>query len=232
MDQEKGYFCCMDIAGLLRQNEFFKEFSKRNLVLLAEICIPKTVKKRETLFIEGQEGNFMFFLVRGNIQVFKTSPEGREIVIKVIKPGEIFAEVILFEEKHYPASAVALKESHVLLISKRQMSCLLVNESFRNEFICILMKKQRYLADRIYYLTVHDVEDRFFHFLEEQYGIKNEYKMTLSKKDIAAAIGTTPESLSRLLLRLKNEKKLSWEGKLVHLSEGFWEHRECYNPPR
>lgn len=175
--------------------------------------------------MEGSEGNFMFFLVSGNIQVYKTSPYGREVVIKVLKPGEIFAEVILFEEKLYPASAVALKECRLLLISKRQMSCLLVDEPFRNEFIGILMKKQRYLTEKIYYLTVHDAEERFYHFLEEQYGRKEAYRLTLSKKDIALAIGTTPESLSRLLLRLKNEGTLSWEDKIIRLAEGFWESR-------
>ena len=78
-------------------------------------------------------------------------------------------------------------------------------------------------ADRILYLTGHDVEERFFFFLQEQFGRRQEYRIPLSKKDIAAAIGTIPETLSRLLLRLRGEKKIRWEGDNLRLAEGFWE---------
>jgi CRP-like cAMP-binding protein len=85
------------------------------------------------------------------------------------------------------------------------------------------MRKQRYLADRILYLTGHDVEERFFLFLGEQFGRRDKYRIRLSKKDIAAAIGTIPETLSRLLLRLREEEKIRWEGENLDLAEGFWE---------
>ncbi|MBA7578249.1 hypothetical protein ES708_20111 [subsurface metagenome] len=94
----------------------------------------------------------------------------------------------------------------------------------------MLMRKQRYLADRILFLTGHDVEERFFYFLEEQYGRKGEYRILMSKKDIAAAIGTIPETFSRLLLRLKQEQKLRWEGENLYLAKDFWKGFEAENP--
>ena len=78
-------------------------------------------------------------------------------------------------------------------------------------------------ADRILYLTGHDVEERFFLFLQEQFGRLESYRIPLSKKDIAAAIGTIPETFSRLLLRLRNEKKIHWEGETHQLAAGFWQ---------
>jgi CRP-like cAMP-binding protein len=215
----------MDIRGLLRQTEFFKDISEKSVTSLAGICIPKTVEKRAFVFLEGQEGHSMYILAEGAVQLFKSTPEGREVVIKTMKPGEIFGEVILFEQAAYPVSAVALRRSVLLRVPKVQIDCLLAADSFRRDFIGMLMRKQRYLTERILFLTSHDVEERFFLFLEEQYGRREEYTITLSKRDFAAAIGTIPETFSRLLLRLREQGILRWEGRTLTLPRGFWERR-------
>jgi CRP/FNR family transcriptional regulator len=168
----------------------------------------------------------MYLLVYGTIQLHKSTADGRDIVIRVIGPGEIFAEVVLFEEDNYPVSAVALEDCLVLMLPRQQVHCLLAEEAFRNAFISLLMKKQRHLTNRILNLTLHDVQDRFFLFLKEQYGTKQVYNIPLSKKDISAAIFTNPETFSRLLQRLRQNGTLVWEQKKLTLSEGFWEHHD------
>jgi CRP-like cAMP-binding protein len=218
----------MDIVKLLRFTDFFRDLSEKNLKSLAKICIPKTVEKKQTLFVEGREGHSIYLLVSGGIQLFKTSKDGRETVIKTITLGEIFAEVILFEKQNYPVSARALRKSDLLLIPRFQLLCLLVDENFRNDFIRMLMSKQRYLTKRILYLSAYDLEERFFLFLKEQYGLKNEYTIHLSKKDFAASIGTIPETLSRLISRLENAGKISWKGKSITVKKGFWEELDLY----
>ncbi|MGQ9571395.1 MAG: Crp/Fnr family transcriptional regulator [Thermodesulfovibrionales bacterium] len=212
----------MDIEKVLRQSEFFKGIADDNLRALAYISIPKKLERKKTIFLEGQEGHSIFLLVHGAVKLYKTSPVGKEVVIKIIYPGEIFGEVILFEKENYPVTAQTLRDSLILMLPKFQIHCLLNIERFRNDFISMLMKKQRHLADRILYLTANDVEERFFLFLEEQYGRKNEYIINMSKKNIASVIGTNPETLSRLILRLKKEKKILWEDKKLTLKPGFW----------
>jgi CRP-like cAMP-binding protein len=216
----------MDIRGLLGNTEFFKGISEKSVTSLAGICIPKTVEKRALLFVEGEEGHSMYILAEGAVQLFKSTQDGREVVIKTIKPGEIFGEVILFEQSAYPVSAVALRRSLLLRIPKVQIDCLLVSDSFRREFIGMLMRKQRYLTERILFLTSNEVEQRFFLFLEEQYGRREEYTVALSKQDFAAAIGTIPETFSRLLLRLREGGTLRWEGRTLTLPRGFWQRRD------
>ncbi|MBN1893039.1 helix-turn-helix domain-containing protein, partial [bacterium] len=73
------------------------------------------------------------------------------------------------------------------------------------------------LADQMQSLVSENVEMRLFRFFREQYGRKTEFKISLSKKDVAAAIGTTPETLSRLLLRLKKQGRVVWEGRDVKM---------------
>ena len=214
-----------DIISFLSKTDFFKDIVGDSLTALAEIAMPKTAEKRELLFLEGDEGRSLYILVEGTIQIFKAAADGREVVIKTVLPGEVFGEVVLFEEKRYPVSARALSKSRLLTLPRVQIECLLAEDAFRRDFIGMLMRKQRYLAGRILYLTAHDVEDRFFEFLREQYGEKQTYSISLSKKDLAAAIGTIPETFSRLIMRLKREGIIRWEGKILTLGERFWETR-------
>ena len=215
----------MDIEFLLEQSEFFKGVSAKSKQALVKICMRKALQKNEIIFSEGDDGHSLYLLASGNVRVFKSTPDGKETVIKVIGPGELFAEVILFERDVYPASAVALKNGVVYLLPKRQFYNILGDKAFRNDFIRMLMKKQRYLADQLHALTAYDVEDRFVRFLLEQYGKKDEYRILLTKKDIASAIGTIPETLSRLLRRMQREGKISVKGKIIKLKSDFWKQR-------
>ena len=68
-------------------------------------------------------------LAEGGVQLYKTASDGREIVIKTLRAGEIFGEVVLFEQKEYPVSAVALEKSLLLRLPRKQIDCLLVADS-------------------------------------------------------------------------------------------------------
>lgn len=209
-----------DPIPILLESDFFRTLSPAHRRQVAEICLDRPLKKREILFHEGEKGRAIYLCARGSIQLYKDSQDGQEVVIKIIRPGEIFAEVILFEQDRYPVSAVALKESLVYMLPAAQFDCLLQDAGFRRDFMANLMGKLRFLADQVQYLTAFDVEARLFRFLNTQSGGKNPFRIDLSKKDVAAAIATTPESLSRLLLRLKKEKKLIWEGKSISILNG------------
>ena len=213
----------MDIFAFVDRSDFLQGVSKKNKQLFVDICVPREVAKKTVLFHEGNEGTSFYFLASGGIGIYKGAPDGREVVIKVIQPGEPFAEVILFEESRYPVTAIAVRPSLVFVIEKKQFNSLLDNKDFRNDFITMLMRKQRYLAERIKYLTMHDVEDRFFLFLLEQYGPRDKIVPALSKKDIAAAIGTTPETYSRLITRLSDNGLIRIEGKTIMIRDEFWE---------
>ena len=212
----------MDIEKLIMNTAFFKGLSDAHREELVRICAVQAVRKRDYLFHEGESGNSMFLLIGGNIQLHKNTEDGREVVIRVIKPGDVFAEVVLFERKRYPVSARAVTNAEVLVFPKQGIHRLLAEEGFRNDFIALLMAKQRYLAERIQELTTKDVEHRFFTFLRSQYGERKLIKTPLSKKDIAAAIGTTPESLSRLILRLTDDEIIEWKGKEIRILSDPW----------
>ena len=206
----------------IKEAEFFKGLTDQHSRELAEISTVREFNKRAYLFHEGEQGKSMFLLKEGNVQLHKNTEDGREVVIRVIKPGEVFAEVVLFERDRYPVSARAITDVEVLSISREGIQQLLAKEDFRSAFITLLMMKQRYLTERIQELTTKDVEHRFFNFLRNQYGEQDVIHSPLSKKDIAAAVGTTPESLSRLIQRLTDNEVIEWKGKEITILSNPW----------
>jgi CRP/FNR family transcriptional regulator len=212
----------VDVYRILDQVRFFEGISRGSKEALSKLCLPWERSRQTTLFREGEPGEAMFLLARGRISLHKLSPDGREIVIKVIKPGEVFAEVILFESRVYPVTAVALTDILVFKLLRRDLLNLLRQDDFRNDFIAMLLRKQRYLADRIQQLTSQDVEQRLRAFLIEQYGERDQINIEINKKQLAAAIGVTPETLSRLLQDLKRRKCLIWKQRVINVTPEFW----------
>jgi CRP/FNR family transcriptional regulator len=213
----------MDVYRILGQARFFEGISRASKEALSRFCLPVERTKQSVLFREGEPGEAMYLLARGRMSLHKLSQDGRETVIKVLKPGEVFAEVILFEKRFYPVTAVALTDILVFKLLRRDLLELLRHEDFRNDFIAMLLRKQRYLADKIQQLTSQDVEQRLRAFLREQYGEREQILAEISKKQLAAAIGATPETLSRLLQDLKRRKCLIWKQGTITIAPLFWQ---------
>lgn len=212
-----------DLSKLICNAKFFSGLSDDACRRLAELSRKRTIAKRDFLFMEGNEGKAVYLLLSGSIQLVKTNLDGKETVIKTVKPGELFAEVILFEKTRYPVTAAAVTEADVAELPRDGFLKLLDEPDFRNDFMAMLMAKQRYLTERIQQLTSMDAEERFIEFLRDQYGERDTLQIDLPKKDIAAAIGATPETFSRLLQKLEKHGGFSWKGKTIRVTPEFWE---------
>jgi CRP/FNR family transcriptional regulator len=212
----------MNPFTMLDFTDFFGGLSEKSKLMLSEIASPKALRKGQILFCEGEKGHAVYLLGSGSIQLSKAGPRSKEVVIKVIQPGELFGEVVLFEQDTFPATAAAIRKSTVFVLPKAHFHGLMERASFRNDFIVLLMCKQRYLAERLRHLQTHDVDERFLLFLRENFGTRERIVPGISKKDFAAAIGAAPETFSRLLLRLNREGIATWKGKEIVLRKGFW----------
>ena len=220
------YNVAMNIDESLQKSELFSGLSDQHRTDIKNMGIKLSLEKGKTLFFEGDIGQSFYVLLEGSIKLYRTTDDGREIIVRILTGGEIFGEVILFVNETFPVSSLALENSNLYSIPRKAFHHLMEKEYFRNEFISVIMKKQRYLSNRIHYLSAYDVEERFFKFLLENYGVKQTYKINLSKKDFASAIGTIPETFSRLTSRLKKREIITWDKKKLILKDNFWEDYE------
>jgi CRP-like cAMP-binding protein len=211
------------VSSVLSRSAFFSGLSPESRLRAAAACRRIALRKKEVLFWEQTEGDAMYLLEQGAVQLGKTAEDGTQVIILTLKPGETFGEVVLFEEHRYPVTATAVTDSVVLVFARRAIRRLLEERAFRDEFITMLMRKQRYLADRLRDRVACDVESRLLVFLRDRYGAHPTLRIDLSKKDIAAAIGVTPETLSRLLAQRRQDGQLTWQGDCVTVSDALWQ---------
>ncbi len=164
----------------------------------------------ELVFLEGDKGDRFFFLIEGLVRIYKVADNDREVVLRHIRPGEMFGEVILFNSELYPVNATAQRESVIFSIKRSVFMELFSDESFMKYFVSNLFQKMRYLTERVAFLNAYDVEERFFLFIDEHYGLRPVIEVDLSKAEIAEAIGTIPETISRMIARLKIRDVVIW----------------------
>ncbi len=217
----------MEPCWVLEKSEYFGGLSEQGRCRVAALCRRTTCEKGDVVFFEGQKAESVFLLESGAIQLVKTSVDGKEVVIRAVRPGGVFAELALYGGT-YPVTANVTEVSRVHAVPAADFRSLLRDEDFRQDFEVGLIKRIRFLGDRILYLTACDVEERLLRFLRERFGEEDSYTVSMPKKDIAAEIGTIPETLSRLIHRLAKDGEMTWEGHSVRLAPGFWErHARC-----
>ena len=218
----------MDSIQALRQSSLFHFLSEQD----REEIIKKsggtaTFKKGKQLFLEGDIANYFYIVLEGRIQISRQSIEGKKVVLKDMLQGDSFAEIILFEENKYPATATAEEDSIVLRLDKKQFRKHLENKKINEAFILNLLKKLRFLARKVELFNNAKVSDRFYHFIETYYGKKERFIIKESKKEIASKIGTIPETFSRMISKLKKKGTiLSWNKRELILEENFWNKYE------
>jgi CRP/FNR family transcriptional regulator len=209
----------MALRELLTQIDLFQGLSSANAAELSAVSLRRKILKNQILFVEGQKGRSIFILETGVVQLYKSSPAGREVLIRAVKPGEIFAEILLFERDTYPVTARVAQSGTLYAIPKLSIHYLLDQRDFRNAFIGGILKRYRHLTDRILYLSAYDSEQRFKLYLKDLYGEKSGTFHALPKKSAAEAISISPETLSRLLLKYK--KHIRWAKGKIEIARGF-----------
>ncbi len=207
----------IDLGAILGQAALFGGLGRESRAVLARETRLVECRKGAFLFREGDEGGAAFLLLEGGIQLLKHAAGGQDVVVKTVAPGELFGEVVLFEQDRYPVSAVAVGPSRLARIPSAALRRLLDDAAFRSDFLRAVMGRMRYLAERILTLTAYDAEERLFRFLEEHYGRRETYRLTLSNKALAAAVGVTPETLSRLKERLVAAGDVEWAGRRLRV---------------
>ncbi|NLZ17577.1 MAG: Crp/Fnr family transcriptional regulator [Desulfobulbaceae bacterium] len=206
---------------LLHQCMLFSTLSEGQLAELAEISSKHRYDKGDTIFREGDAGIGFYIVASGKVKIFKSSPEGKEQILHIFGRGEPIGEVPVFHGLPYPASAEALRDSELLFFPRAQFVGLLEKHtSLALNMLAVLSKRLRRFATQIEHLSLKEVPGRLAMYLlymaEEQKNM-NEVVLDIPKGQLANLLGTSPETLSRIFLKMSEEGLIQVEGKRITL---------------
>jgi len=212
---------------ILKNLPLFSELTNQQLDKVAAISKLINCKKNEIIFQEGESYKGFYILITGSVKIFKFSFEGKESILHIIKPGESFGDVPLFEGTNFPVSSQAIAHSSLLFIPEKSFKVVIKN----NPVICFNMlsgfaKKMRRLTQKVEELSTKEVSNRLARYLLDEIkksGNENLpepfVQISLSKKNISSYIGTIPDTLSRLLKKFSEEKVIRVDGKTIFITD-------------
>ena len=210
-----------ELSAFLKQTILFDGLSDSQLLELAAITIPQSYTKDESLFQQGELGYGFFIVQSGRIKVFKLSKDGREQILHVFEEFDHFAEVPALDGKPYPASAEAIEAARVLFFPRQPFLKLI--EQQPDLAINLLKSFARHLrrfSNLVDTLTLHEVPARLASYLlhlSQQANSAEVITLDLSKGQLAARLGTIPETLSRVFAKLKRQGLLNVQGMQIQL---------------
>jgi len=189
------------IIEKLQKLDLFKMLDEYELECIAEISSLKTLTMDNILFYEGESPQYFYLLLKGNLKLYKTDLKGNEIVIHYFTQASFIAEMASLESIKFPATAIAMsKEVEVLLIDKEKFLKILREDAhFSFHLIKSITIKVKHLELVINRNMVYDAMTKVCSFIEEN----PQYVITAKNKEIANFLNMAPETLSRILSKLR-----------------------------
>ena len=179
----------------------------------------------ETLLIrQGQAATHFFLVLEGRVKLFRISVDGQEKVVEIIHAGQTFAEAVMFmQHSVYPVFAETLAATHIVsipndlmlqVLSEHPKSCL--------HLLGHLSIRLHMRLGELETLTLQNATQRFALYLIQQ--LENraaesaDIDLMLPKHLIAARLSMQPETLSRLMARLRDEGLITITGRHIHIA--------------
>jgi CRP/FNR family transcriptional regulator len=187
----------------------------------AEIAFVKSLAKGEYLFREGDPSHGSYVVQNGAVKVHRVNSVGKEQVIHIFRTGETFAEATLATEMGYPADARALESTQVLLVQKTGFLSLLKRQpELGLRMLGSMSMHLRDILGQLEDLTLKDVETRLANWLVKRCPDPASPKpvtveLTMTKRMLAAELGTVSETFSRTLAKFREQGLLRVNGKTV-----------------
>jgi CRP-like cAMP-binding protein len=200
-------------ARVLEQSDLFRDLESDELERVYRAAYLKFLETNAYLFYQGDPASRLHVLAAGRLKIAQVTPEGQQIIVHYVSPGEAMAVVAVLSDMEFPASAQAVEDSQVLSWEKRTMCELMLHiPTLALNALTIVANHAREFQDRIRELSTERVERRIARALlrlVRQTGRKVPegvlIDLPLSRQDLAEMAGTTLYTVSRTLSQWESQ---------------------------
>jgi len=211
----------MKLIEVIHTISLFKGLPEKHLAELSDILIDQTFKRSHTIFSEGDEAAGFYAVITGRIKIFKLSSEGKEQIIHIYGPGNIFGEVPMFAGGRFPANAETIEKSRIFFFPRNAFIELIKQEPYlAMNMLAELSKKLRKMTHLIEELSLKEVPGRlaaYLLLLNEKSNPPDVIELDITKTQLAGLLGTIPETLSRILGKMVNYGMIQVNGRIIKI---------------
>ena len=208
---------------IVRQFSSLKALNKDELIRMAECKTSYTIKKGEPIFEEGEVTNGIYCIKDGVCKLSKLSDNGKDQIVKLVKPGELLGQRSMISDEPANLSAVALEDMEVCFIPRSEvMQFFTQNNQFSMNVMKTICDDLKDADDHMVNMAQKTVRQRLAEtliYLEDTFGKNDDstLRIQLSREELAGMIGTATESCIRLLSELNKSEYIELIGKKIKL---------------
>lgn len=205
----------------LSKAKLFRGMEENSIEMLLSSCktVQKSFEKDEIILFEGDECTSIGLILEGMVDIKKVSTSGKEYTITTLNPGDTFGEAVIFSSSNSsPAMVVAKSYTTVLFIPKETIIALCKrSEKFLYNFLNILSDRILLLNSKLKESTLTTLRQKICNFLLEEYKKQKslKIKLLLSKQELAEKFNVQRPSLSRELIKMREEGLIDFWGKEI-----------------
>ena len=189
----------VDVA-LLRGIGFFQSFGPEALGELAEHTRARTFHRGDTLFAEGDQAHELFIVGTGRIAISNRSPDGRESIVALMGPGDIFGEMSLFDGLGRSAGARALELSTLTVTPFEPVRAKFgADPGALWNVVALLARRLRGADEALADSVFLDVTGRTAKRLLEIAGSNDEFQIPVTQEELAGMIGASRERVNKAI---------------------------------
>ncbi|MGG1399458.1 Crp/Fnr family transcriptional regulator [Bacillus salipaludis] len=205
----------VEIKKVLSEFTLFRDLNDYELTKVTDIAFVREWKKNSHVFLQGDPLENVYFIKSGKVKIYKSDISGKEQIVNIMKKGEMFPHVGFFRKGDYPAYAEILEPSTLIAIPILKFESVLIeNPELCIKVFRVLGEKIVDLQNRLEEQILNNTYEQIIKLLirlAQKYGKKLEESTILLKaeftnKDLANMIGTTRETISRTLTKMKKEE--------------------------
>lgn len=208
------YTAAMNLGVLdiqqLRDGYLLSALTEPEFDAVLEHAIVRTLAPGERLFDQGDPCTHFFFVLSGILKLCRVAPSGEEKVMDLVRHGHYFAEAVMFMGGRYPVHARVLEAARlVALDSQHFLGLVRGNADLSLRLLSSMSRRMHGLINEIDNLTLHSGAQRVIGYLLEQLpqgvAASPSVRLLVPKHVIASRLAIQPETLSRVLAKLRSE---------------------------
>ncbi len=222
-----------DRRAMLRRIDLFGDLSDAETDSVLALMRGQKVRKGGIVFHQFDESGGLYLTFEGSVKISRIGREGREVTIAILREGNFFGEMSLFDGQPRSATATAITASRFLVLDRESfLKSMLTMPGIVAKLLQELSKRLRAANQNIENLALGTVFDRLFHFLShlgrqfEKAGGETVITARPTHQELAELVGSSRETVTRTLASMEKRGLVTLHKREIVLLPAFYEEEE------
>jgi CRP/FNR family transcriptional regulator, cyclic AMP receptor protein len=190
--------------SVLRQNPIFRDLEPEALDQLCRYAKHTVLKRGATLFAKDDPGNSLYAVISGTVKLSVSSPDGRNAILNLVGPGEVFGEMSVLDGQPRSADATANTNCEIFVIDRRDFLPFVRSQpTLAMKFIELLCVRLRWTSEQVEQVILQDLPGRLasalLGLIERRKPESESHTISITQQEISEMVGMTRESINKQL---------------------------------